>query len=234
MIDQVVDSVATYLEDHQTDRAIFVDDGSTDQTADLVAHLIKDHSRILLIRQQPNQGKGAAIHRGATACNSEYICFVDGDLAYSLDHLDTIRKELRSSDVVIGSRQLADKPQANITVLRRFMGNSFNWYVRVMLRIPFRDTQAGIKGFQRQVAEDLFGRQRLTRFAFDAELLYLARASGYSISEILATVSDQHSYRDSTVKLIRDPIKMFWSVLRVRFNALAGRYGSTHPTQLRR
>ena len=112
------------------------------------------------------------------------------------------------------------------------MGATFNLYVRTMLRLPFRDTQAGLKGFKRAVAQDLFPKQRLRRFAFDAELLYLARSKGYSITEILATVSDEHSYNNSSVQLLKDPIKMFWSVLRIRFNKLVGRYGSAHITKL--
>lgn len=234
IVDQVVEAVRLYVAKHPHDCGIFVDDGSSDGTADLLAQLIEQDSQLTLIRQPQNLGKGGAIHRGIEACTCEHICFVDGDLAYSLDHLDVLREKLNTSDVVIGSRHLVDSPQLNITWLRRAMGGTFNWYVRTLLGLPFRDTQAGLKGFRLKVANDLFSRQRLTRFAFDAELLYIAKSLGYSISEIPATVSDQHSYRDSTVKLVRDPLRMFWSVLRIRLNALIGRYGSAHSPELRR
>jgi dolichyl-phosphate beta-glucosyltransferase len=229
---KVVSTVFAYLNEHENDRAFFVDDGSSDKTVEIVENLIKDDCRVSLIVQPYNQGKGAAIHRGTTACTSEYLCFIDGDLAYSLDHLDELRNKLKTFDVVIGSRYLTKKSQQNITPLRRIMGATFNLYVRTMLRLPFRDTQAGLKGFKRNVAQDLFAKQRLQRFAFDAELLYLARSNGYSITEILATVSDEHSYHDSSVRLLKDPMKMFWSVLRIRFNKLVGRYGSAHITKL--
>ena len=229
---QVVTTVFAYLDEHENDRAFFVDDGSSDKTAEIVANLIRDDCRVSLIVQPYNKGKGAAIHRGANACTSENLCFVDGDLAYSLDHLDELRKQLQNFDVVIGSRYLTKNSQKNITPLRRIMGATFNLYVRIMLSLPFRDTQAGLKGFTRAAAQDLFPKQRLQRFAFDAELLYLARSNGYRIKEILATVSDEHSYNDSSIQLLKDPIKMFWAVLRIRFNRLVGRYGSTHITKL--
>jgi dolichyl-phosphate beta-glucosyltransferase len=205
---------------------IFVDDGSFDLTAQLLSRQIErsGNSRFTLISYAPNQGKGFAVSRGMEHSDADLVCFLDGDLAYSLDHLPLLVEALRSHDVVTGSRSLVPEKQKNIQPARRIMGWGFNRLARVLLNLPYRDTQAGLKGFRRGAAERIFARQKIFDFSFDAELLFLARHLGYRIAEVPARVSETHVYKGSHVSLLRDTPLMFLSLIRIQCNRALGKY----------
>jgi len=84
--------------------------------------------------------------------------------------------------------------------------------------------QAGIKGFRKEVAIDLFSKQSINRFAFDVELLYLAQKKGYTIGEIPAIVSEIHLYKSSKVNLVRDSVKMIMNLIQIKYNDISGLY----------
>jgi glycosyltransferase involved in cell wall biosynthesis len=208
---------------------LFVDDGSSDSTADTLRHLIAEsdipESRLRLISYKPNRGKGQAVKAGIEGATADFVLFTDGDLAYSMDHLPKLALALEAADVVIGSRALVHRSERNTTAMRRIMGWTFNKCARVILGLPFQDTQAGLKGFRLEAAREIFARQHLGGFAFDVELVYLAKRLGYSIAEVPAYVSESHSYKVSKVNLFKDPMRMFWALVDVRMNAIAGKYG---------
>ncbi len=104
------------------------------------------------------------------------------------------------------------------------MGWGFNRLVRIFLKLPYRDTQAGLKGFSNEAAERIFARQTIFDFTFDAELLFLARRFGYRIAEVPARVLDTHVYKGSHVSLLRDTPRMLLSLLRIRCNSALGKY----------
>jgi dolichyl-phosphate beta-glucosyltransferase len=110
-------------------------------------------------------------------------------------------------------------------VLRRVLGWTFNKIARTILWMPYRDTQAGLKAFRLDAARRIFALQRVPGFSFDAELIFIARRLGYSVGEIPARVSDTHSYKISKVNLAREPFRMLRELVRIRGNALLGRYG---------
>lgn len=209
---------------------LFVDDGSSDDTAGTVRMLISEselpESRLRLISYAPNRGKGWAVRAGVEGATAEVVLFTDGDLAYSMEHLPRLVSALERADVAIGSRSLVEKGERNTTRMRRVMGWTFNKCARLILGLRHKDTQAGLKGFRIGAARAIFGRQRLGGFAFDVELCYLARRLGYRVAEVPAHVSEGHSYKVSKVNLIKDPIRMFGALLDVRRNALLGRYGT--------
>ncbi len=208
---------------------LFVDDGSSDDTAATLRLLISEsdipESRLGLISYTPNRGKGQAVKAGIEGATAEMVLFTDGDLAYSMDHLPKLAAALETADVVIGSRSLVHRSERNTTTMRRVMGWTFNKCARLILGLKHKDTQAGLKGFRIGAARDIFRRQRLGGFAFDVELCYLAKRLGYRVAEIPAYVSEEHSYKRSKVNLIKDPIRMFVALVDVRANALLGRYG---------
>jgi glycosyltransferase involved in cell wall biosynthesis len=212
---------------------LFVDDGSSDATPALLVELIagartRGVRGIDLLARPRNAGKGAVIKAGferAVADGAAFVLFTDGDLAYPLDHLPPLIDALSHADVAIGSRGLVARDERNTTPLRKLMGWCFNRCARVVLGLPYRDTQAGLKGFRAAAASDIFARQRLGGFAFDVELVFLARRLGYRVAEIPARVSEEHSYKRSKVRLLRDPARMFLALIDVRLNALCGRYG---------
>lgn len=209
---------------------LFVDDGSRDETAATLRTLISEsdipESRLGLISYAPNRGKGQAVKAGIEGATAEFVLFTDGDLAYSMDHLPKLASALEAgADMAIGNRSLVHKSEQNTTSMRKLMGWTFNKCTRVILGLKHKDTQAGLKGFRLEAARAIFSRQRLGGFAFDVELCYLARRLGYTVAEIPAYVSEQHSYKVSKVNLFKDPIRMFGALLDVRINALLGRYG---------
>ena len=97
--------------------------------------------------------------------------------------------------------------------------------MRLILSLPYRDTQAGLKGFRREAAERIFAAARVSDFAFDAEILFLAHRFGYRVGQIPARVSDSHSYHDSNIGFWVEPLKMLTSLVRIRLSALTGKYG---------
>ncbi len=219
LIGSVLGQVTDFARSHPDWRFLFVDDGSSDETPRLIReHLDRDgmNARIELLALDPNRGKAGAVRTAVLQAEEPVVLFTDGDLAYSLDHLLELEKALGDTDVAIGSRALATGPQTNITLERRLFGAGFNLLARTITGLPYRDTQAGLKGFRREAARLLFTHQRIDDFAFDAELLFLARRYGLSVSEIPANVSARHSYKKSRVNMLRDPLRMLASLVRMR------------------
>ena len=218
LIGSVLGQVTDYAGSHPTWRFIFADDGSTDDTAEKIRKHLEASpiENIELHALAPNRGKARTLKKVILESSEDLVLFTDGDLAYRLEHLDILVGALEHADVVIGSRHLAEERQTNITFLRRMTGSAFNLIVRTLTSLPFKDTQAGLKGFQRNAARAIFRAQVVTDFAFDAELLFLSKKLGLVVNEIPARVSSRHSYKKSKVSLIKDPLRMFASLLRMR------------------
>jgi len=225
-IDQTFDAVLTYADAHPNYDFIFVNDGSTDNTAALLQARIaqSENDRILLLSYPQRGGKGYAVRRGIEVADGDYVCFLDGDLAYSLDHLDLMLSKLEWYDVVIGSRSLVSGGNQGLKPIRKLAGKIFNLLSRSILSLHYVDMQAGLKGFQKSAAQQLFSLQQLTGFSFDVELIYLARKQGYTIAEIPARVSPNHNYKLSKVNLLADSCKMLRDLLQIRLNDWLGWY----------
>ena len=218
LIGSVLGQVTDFANSHPSWRFIFADDGSTDDTTVKIRTHLETAApkNIELQALSPNRGKARALKKVILDSNEALVLFTDGDLAYRLEHLDMLAEELEHADIVIGSRHLAEERQTNITFLRRMTGSTFNLIVRLLTGLPHQDTQAGLKGFQRNAARAIFRAQVVTDFAFDAELLFLAKKLGLVVTEIPARVSARHSYKKSKVSLIKDPLRMFISLIRMR------------------
>lgn len=228
LIRATFDAVLAFSREHPEYRFIFVDDGSSDSTPAILRSLIDSapDCGIDLHAYTQNRGKGHAVKAGVSIATGACVLFTDGDLAYSLDHLPKLVQSLETSDVVIGSRSLVQREQRNTTALRRLMGWTFNRCVRIALGLPFSDTQAGLKGFRIDAARRIFALEHLGGFAFDVELVYIAKRLGMSISQIPAHVSEAHSYKVSKVNMLRDPLRMLSAVADVRISDWKGRYTS--------
>ena len=114
------------------------------------------------------------------------------------------------------------------------MGECFNFLARRILALPYRDTQAGCKGFRRDAARSIFEKSSISGFGFDAELLFIARKLGFSIMEISANVSKEHNYKKGKLKLMKDSVIMFCNLLHIRWNDLLGKYDEADIVELRR
>lgn len=201
---------------------IIVDDGSQDRTVDLVQkHYSKEGVRIY--RQPGNMGKGEAVKRGMTLAAGKYLFFSDADLSVPIEALPVFLAELETQcDIAIGTRR---RPGARIEIhqppYREFMGAVYTKLSSWILNLKVSDVTCGFKGFRSEVARDLFPRQRLKNWSFDAEILYLARIGRYRISEI--PVHWRNDER-TKVKLWRDSAGSFFGLLQILFHAFRGAY----------
>lgn len=226
-IAKTCDAMLDFVSENPFCKVLFVNDGSVDNTVGIIEEKLRsntasEHFRILDLKQ--NAGKGKAVKAGIENCNTEYVCFMDGDLAYSPEHLKTVFEKLHNSELVIGSRALGNDNPKNIPLIRRIFGWSFNKIVRTLLFMPYRDTQAGLKGFRTDAARQIFKRQLLFDFSFDVEILFLARKLKYHVAEIPAYVEPDHSEKASKVNLIKDSTKMFFSIFLIHINNITGKY----------
>ena len=201
---------------------IVVDDGSVDQTAEIVRQLgIKG---LRLIRNRENHGKGYTVRQGVLSASGEYVLFTDADLSAPIEELNKLLDIAvrESADIVIGSRAL-DRRYIEIhqSRLREVGGIVFNLMVRVLLGLRLHDTQCGFKLFHRERSRGVFLKLTTLGFGFDPELLFLAKRQGLKIRE--APVRWSHA-EGSKVKFLRDGVRMFLDLVRIRWNALVGRY----------
>lgn len=191
---------------------IVVDDGSTDGTPHLL-RAIKD-TRVRLVEYSPNRGKGAAVRAGMLAAAGDYVFCTDADLAYGLENIPSMLTKLEETgcDLVIGSRRLNGQGYKDYPLLRLITSKGFALIVRVLSGLPY-DTQCGIKGYRREAAQALFSRCATDGFAFDFEVLLRAQKAGMAVEQEAVTIVN---HRDSKVNLLRDSVRMFRDLLRIR------------------
>ncbi len=225
-ISETFDAVLKYCQSHLDCGFIFVNDGSSDRTQQILEQRLTDSQtqQIQLLSYRDRGGKGHAVKKGVCLADADYACFLDGDLAYSLEHLDLLLAKLAHHDVVIGCRSLVPADYQRLTLSRKIAGKVFNILSQKILNLPFVDMQAGLKGFRAKAAKELFDKQELMGFSFDVELIYLASKLGYSIAEIPACVSSSHATKISKVNLLVDSIKMLGDLFKIRWNDWLGRY----------
>src|SRR5262245_64732896 len=183
---------------------IVVDDGSRADEA-ITPELLP--AGVALVRLPENLGKGGAVRAGVQRARGRYVVFTDSDLPFTLEPLTTTLAWLaEDADVVIGDRL---HPESVFSVraspLRRLSSLVYTFLVNHLLGLDYADTQCGYKGYRAAVAKELFGRLRVTSFAFDAELLLRARQAGYAVRrQPLRLVHDQ----DTSVRLTRHAPRM--------------------------
>ena len=201
-----------------------VDDGSSDGTADAFRKGLQGVKNASVMALRENGGKGRAIRLAFAGAKQDYLVFMDGDLAYEFHHLAPMVAALKEHDVVIGSRSMAAQPDGGLPARRAFLGWGFNRLACLWLGFDYPDTQAGLKGFRRAAGRKLFSLQKLDDFAFDAELLYLARKVKMRVGQIPAQVSGLHNYKTSQVKLSADTVRCLLDFLRIRLWSWTGQY----------
>jgi dolichyl-phosphate beta-glucosyltransferase len=202
---------------------IIVDDGSRDGTTDLIRKRYRHHDEISIYQQPRNLGKGAAIKQGMLLARGEYLFFSDADLSVPIETVSLFLRHLeKDADITIGTRQKAGSViEVHQPSYREFLGKIYTKLSNWILNLPASDFTCGFKGFRRGAAKDLFSRQRLNNWSFDAEILYLARLRGYRLQEIPVRWSDDKATK---VKLWRDALTSLLGLLQIRFYDLCGRY----------
>jgi len=205
---------------------IVVDDGSQDETAQRVESIVRAGWPITLLKNESNLGKGYSVRRGMLSARGRHVFFMDADYSYPVHELDKMLLQLRNGyDLAIGSRAL---PESNLEVrpplLRYLAGQIYSALIGLLVFGGISDTQCGFKGLRREVVRDLLPRLTLNDFAFDVELLFLARKYGYRIQAVPVTL--RFNADSSKIRLVRDSLHMFWDLLKIRWNDARGRYKS--------
>lgn len=214
---------------------VVVDDGSDDGTATVVAQQVGEDARIRLIRGG-RLGKGGAIRRGILSARGAWRFMADADMAMPVDNLDRFLTAARRADaphIVIGSREGPGSQRIGEHPARHVIGRVFNGWVRLLVLPGIADTQCGFKLFSAEAAEALFPRLTIDGFAFDVELLVLARRAGFAVQEAGIV---WHGRADSRVAVGRgagafgDVVRIWWKRLTQRYGpAAAGRAAPPRP-----
>jgi glycosyltransferase involved in cell wall biosynthesis len=218
-----LEKIAAYLRaSNRSTEVIVVDDGSADRTAEVAASFADRIPNLRVVENGENRGKGYSVRHGMQEARGEIVLFTDADLSAPIEEADKLIGALAQYDVAIGSRAMnRDLIDVHESAFREFAGIIFNKIVRIVLWLPFVDTQCGFKAFRRERCRIIFEQQRIERFGFDPELLYLARHHGLKAVEIPVRWSHSPATK---INMMRDSVQMFVDVFTIRWNAMLGRY----------
>jgi glycosyltransferase involved in cell wall biosynthesis len=202
---------------------LIVDDGSTDRTAAVAECFAKANPNLRVLRNPGNRGKGYSVRHGMLEARAEWRLLTDADLSAPIEELEKLWKMacMSKAAVVIGSRAL-DRSLIGVHQpgFRETAGRIFNRVMRLVTGLRIADTQCGFKLFRADVAKEVFSRQRLERFGFDVEVLYIAKRLGQQIVEV--PVRWNHA-EGSKVGMLSG-LRAFAELAEVRMNSLRGRY----------
>lgn len=204
---------------------IAVNDGSLDDTLAELSKLQKEFP-VKVISFEKNKGKGKAVREGISSADpqSDLVMFLDADLGIPIEELENFLVEMEKGvDLVIASRFVP-----GFRVLKPVL-----WYRKIMEKVfrllrmlvlnnwNIRDTQCGFKVFRAPIAKKIFAMSMVDRFAFDAEIIFIAKKFGYQITELPIHLQNPSI---SSVRLFFDPVNMFLSLIKIRYWDLTGKY----------
>ena len=218
-----LERIAAYLANCGREAEVLVvDDGSKDGTAAVAESFRGKIATLRVVSNGDNRGKGYSVRHGMQEARGRIALFTDADLSAPIEEAGKLIDALETNDVAIGSRAV-DRSLISVheSPFREFAGIVFNTIVRSILWLPFVDTQCGFKAFRRERCSIIFEQQKIERFGFDPELLYLARHHGLRAVEI--PVRWGHSPA-TKVSMLNDSLQMFIDVFTIRWNSLMGRY----------
>lgn len=221
--------VLSYVHSMRWDaEVIVVNDGSRDNTSDIVREHAAADPILRLVENPGNRGKGFSVRMGMLSARGRVVLFSDADLSSPIEEAPKLLQALEAgADIAIGSRWLRAETQTQRQPLyRQIFGRVFNLLLRLTLGLQFKDTQCGFKAFKRPAVQAIFPLQKIERWGFDPEILFLARKFGFRVQEV--PVAWGHSGGTRINPLI-DGSRMFLEMLHIRWNDLTGKYdcGST-------
>jgi glycosyltransferase involved in cell wall biosynthesis len=225
-----LESVLTYIHQHRWDAEIIVvDDGSRDNTAKVVEEFAERDPVVQLLENPTNRGKGYSVANGMLHARGAFLVFSDADLSSPMEELPKLLYALtQGADLAIGSRWLRAELQTQRQSLpRQLLGRIFNGLLRIILGLQFKDTQCGFKAFTRRSARTIFPLQRIERWGFDSEILFLANKFGFRVEEVPVRWADKPG---THIHPLADGLRMLEEMVRVRYYALMGKYDGSSAT----
>ena len=200
---------------------IVVNDGSTDKSLTLLTNFQKK-TKCKLISYRKNKGKGYAIKKGILSARGTHVVFMDVDLSTPPKMLGGLKKIVRYTDIIVGTRKnnkailLQRQPR-----IREVMGAFFTSISQKIIGVNVSDYTCGFKSFSKKAAKKIFTKQRINRWAFDAESLFLAKKYGFSISEFPVEWRD---IKGTKVQFPQDAIQSFLDLIQIRLNDIFEKY----------
>ena len=202
---------------------IVVNDGSRDDTADIVRSFMRDAPELRMLENPGNRGKGYSVRNGMLNASGDILLFSDVDFSSPIqESIKLIAAIEQGADIAFGSRWLLAETQTQRQpLLRQFVGRAYNLLLRLILGLPYKDTQCGFKACTRRAAEVIFTRQQIEGWGFDPELLFIARKFGLKMTEVAVEWANDDR---SKINPIVDGVKMLYELLAIRIHSMTSRY----------
>lgn len=207
-IEKIINSIK-YLEKYEI---ICVNDGSTDNTKEFMKKKIPN---VKFVGYKHNKGKGYAIKKGIEIAKGDYILFMDADLSTNLEAIKDAITYCDKYDMIIGSRTMKESKTSDKTIIRNLSSYVSNAIIRIMFNFTYKDTQCGFKMMNKKLAKEIISKQKINRWSFDVEYLYIASLNHYSVKEIPV---EWHNDSDSRVKLFTDSINFILELMKIKKN----------------
>jgi len=227
---RTLERVLSYVHGQGWDAEVLVvNDGSRDNTAEIVRSFAAKDPIVHLIENPGNRGKGYSVRNGMLNAQGRIVLFTDADLSSPIEEATKLFSALEAgADIAIGSRWLRAETQTQRQPLhRQVFGRIFNLLLRMTLGLHYADTQCGFKAFKRAAAQAIFPRQKIERWGFDPEILFLARKFGFEVKEV--PVAWGHS-GETRINPVIDGARMFQEMLHIRWNSMSGKYEGATPS----
>ncbi len=195
---------------------VFVNDGSTDRSAEVITEYAESQPAVRLITYSPNRGKGSAVRTGMLDARGDIRLFTDADLAYGTDVIGEFVKAFENdadASAAVGTRTAGGGGYGDYSLIRKIASSVFLKILSFAGKLPVSDSQCGCKAFTADAADSIFGECSTDGYAFDFEVLLRAEKKGLKIVEVPVTIKH---HGDSKVRVVRDSIKMLRDVRRIR------------------
>ena len=217
-----LEKIRKYLSSQRYEwEVLVINDGSKDNTGQVVSELIKSWDGFRLIDNEINKGKGGVVKQGMLQAKGEWRLFMDADNSTDISEIEKLQPHLENFDIIIGSRYLnKDSIKVKQPLIRRMVSRFGNWLIRILLGIRMVDTQCGFKLFSAKASEEIFPKQTIMRWGFDMEILAIARKKGYEMKEVAV---DWYDAENSTVKKSA-ALKTLRELFIIKWNIIAGKY----------
>lgn len=213
--------VFSFLEQQvYTAEVLVVENGSRDRTFQIGQDLSRQYPNLQVIHID-QRGKGLAIRSGMLAARGQYRLIADADFSMPVEEINRLLPPTCDCDIASASREVAGAVRHNEPPYRHLTGRIFNLMIRLLVLPGLKDTQCGFKCFREEVARDIFQYQTLSGWAFDVEVLVIARLHGWKITEVPI---NWYYFQGSKVNVLRDSLRMFSDLLLIRSNARRGMY----------